>query len=79
MTASASTQVEATSAGQRLSSQATATLLDVALLGVLSPTVLHRFPVSAPIPAPPGGAREAGVRNPPPDCSTLSADQLSMC
>ena len=56
-----------------------AALLDVALLGVLSPTVLHRFPVSAPIPAPPGGAREAGVRNPPPDCSTLSADQLSMC
>jgi len=56
-----------------------AALLDVALLGVLSPTVLHRFPVSAPIPAPPGGARAAGVRNPPPDCSTLSADQLSMC
>jgi len=42
-----------------------AALLDVALLGVLSPTVLHRFPVSAPIP--------------PPDCSALSADQLSMC
>lgn len=56
-----------------------AALLEVGLLGVLSPRMLGRFGVSAPAPAHPGGAREAGVRNPPPDCSTLSADQLSMC
>jgi len=56
-----------------------AALLEVGLLGVLSPRMLGRFGVSAPAPAHPGGAREAGVRNPPPDCSALSADQLCMC
>jgi len=56
-----------------------AALLEVGLLGVLSPRTLGRFGVSAPAPAHPGGDREAGVRNPPPDCSALSADQLCMC
>jgi len=56
-----------------------AALLEVGLLGVLSPRMLGRFGVSAPAPAHPGGDREAGVRNPPPDCSALSADQLCMC
>jgi len=56
-----------------------AALLQVALLGMLSPTMLGRLGVTAPALAHPGGDREAGAPNPPPDCSTLSDDQLGMC